>query len=56
LGGAVFKDGLNFKGKFWMKMKVDSCLVLRMTITPCFAGVTIKTSAGMTKMSGVLKF
>jgi hypothetical protein len=32
LGGAVFKDGLNFKGKFWMKMKGDSCLVLRMTV------------------------
>ncbi len=28
----MFKDGLNFKGKFWMKMKGDSCLVLRMTV------------------------
>jgi hypothetical protein len=32
LGGAVFKDGLNFRVKFWMKMKGDSCLVLRMTV------------------------
>jgi hypothetical protein len=29
-GGAVFNDDLNFRGKLWMKMKVDSCLVLRM--------------------------
>jgi hypothetical protein len=40
LGGAVFKDGLNFRVKFWMKMKGDSCLVLRMTI---------KTSAEITR-------
>jgi hypothetical protein len=45
----VFNDDLNFRGKLWMKVKEDSCLVLRMTITPCFAAVTIKTSAEMTR-------
>jgi hypothetical protein len=32
LGGAVFNDDLNFRGKLWMKVKGDSCLVLRMTV------------------------
>ena len=28
----MFNDDLNFRGKLWMKVKGDSCLVLRMTV------------------------